>query len=356
MKKFIALLIVPFLFLVSCNKPKISEPNSKNENTASNKEVLNYTVKDFYPFKENVRLKYKGEGNEYADKDIYTDFIKENRIQIREVNPGTTSAKVVEIKDGELRLITTKSEFYYRDNIIDTANKEYEVLLKEPFKEGTSWNLPNGDKRYISSIDKEIEVPYGKYKAIEVTTEGKNYKNFDYYVKDIGLVKSLYSSDGMEVKSELEYVKDNVPVVQTVKFYHYNAATDKIVFVKNKLNFNTNDTVISQIEPYFKKSPAEELSPLINSDIKINKIFLDRSTNTVNVDFSDNFVKAMNVGGGVETSILTCITNTLCNYYNVDKAYITLGGKPYSSGHILLNEGETFKVDYNNISEYTKTK
>ena len=143
-------------------------------------------------------------------------------------------------------------------------------------------------------------------------------------------------------------------MVQTVKFYHYNAATDKIIFVKNKINFNTNDTVISQLEPYFKKSPSEELSPLINSNIKINKIFLDSSKNTANVDFSDNFVKAMNVGGGIEMSIITCITNTLCNYYNVDKACITLDGKPYSSGHFLLNEGETFKADYNNISEYIK--
>ena len=60
----------------------------------------------------------------------------------------------------------------------------------------------------------------------------------------------------------------------------------------------------------------------------------------------------MNAGGGLESAILKCITNTLGDYYNVDKVSITLNGKSYASGHIILNENETLKVDYNGISEY----
>ncbi|KAJ52791.1 hypothetical protein BD780_002084 [Clostridium tetanomorphum] len=357
MKKFILILLLPFVLLTSCNKPNTVEKdnNTKIENPASNKDVSKMEIKNYYPFKENVRLKYKGTGNEFAERSVYTDYISDNRIQLRVVNPGTTSAQVLEIKDGELRLITSKSEFYYRDNIINTENKEYEVLLKEPLVKGTSWNLPNGNKRYISDTEKEIETPYGKFKALEVTTESNEDKIFDYYAVDKGLVKTVFNGKGLEVITELESIQENTPVTQTVKFYYPNIVEDKIVSLKRTLNFNTNDDLKTVLEKNFKEVPDKNMSKLIMSDnIKINKIFLDAKTNTVNIDLSDNYVKEMNFGSASELATLKSITNTLGDYYNVDKVYITLGGKPYSSGHMLMKENETFKVDFTNISEYNK--
>jgi hypothetical protein len=57
----------------------------------------------------------------------------------------------------------------------------------------------------------------------------------------------------------------------------------------------------------------------------------------------------MNAGSGYEAMILQCITNTLGNYYNTDQVYITIEGKPYESGHIVMKKGETFKVNYDNV-------
>ncbi|WP_246582745.1 GerMN domain-containing protein [Clostridium mobile] len=351
-KRILSIFLIPTLLLVGCGKGKNNGDNKKPE--TSDKGTITYTIKDYYPFKENIKIKYKGTGNEFAEKTVFTDYIRGNKVQLRVVNPGTTSVQVMEIKDGELRLITSKGEYYHRDSIIDIENKDYEVLLKEPLIKGTTWSLPNGSKRFISDTEKEVETPAGKFKALEVTTENADYTSHDYYVLNKGLVKSIYKAKDMEVITTLESIEENVPVTQTVKFYYSDYAEDKIYFTNKTLEFNTNEDVKSVFEKELKKNLDTNISKLIGDEVSINKIYLDSNTNTARIDLSSNFVKEINAGAGYEMALLKCISNTLGNYYNVDKAIITLDGKPYSSGHISMKENEPIKVDYENVKEYKK--
>ncbi|WP_315117959.1 GerMN domain-containing protein [uncultured Clostridium sp.] len=351
-KKFLAILLIPALLLVGCGKGKNSGDNKKPE--TSDKGNIAYTIKDYYPFKENIKIKYKGIGSEFAEKTVFTDYIRGNKVQLRVVNPGTTSAQVLEIKDGELRLITSKEEYYHRDSIIDIENKNYEILLKEPLIKGTTWSLPNGSKRFVSDIEKEVETPAGKFKALEVTTENADYTSYDYYVLNKGLIKSIYKAKDLEVITTLESIEENAPVTQTVKFYYSDYAEDKIYFINKTLKFNTNDDVKAAFEKEFKENLNANITKLIGDKVSINKIYLDSNTNTAKIDLSSNFVKEMNAGSGYEMALLKCITNTLGNYYNVDKTTITLDDKPYSSGHISMKENEPIKVDYENVKEYKK--
>lgn len=351
-KNLFMIFLIPILLITGCGKGKdkdnITPPTSSNDNNTS------YTIKDFYPFKENIKMKYEGIGNEYAGRTVFTDYIKDNRIQIRVVTGGTTSAQVLEIEGGELRLITSKGEFYHRESIIDTENKDYEILLKEPLAQGTTWTLPNGSKRYISNLEKEIETPAGKFKALEVTTESTEHTSYDYYVLNKGFVQSVYKANDMEIITTLESIDENQPVVQTVKFYYPNYAEDKIYFTRKTLNFNTNEDIKSILEKNFKETPNENLNKLLGEKATINKVYLDSKSNTVKIDFSDNFVQEMNAGSGLEMAILKCITNTLGDYFNVDKAMITIGGKPYSSGHIYMKENETMKIELQDAIEFKK--
>ncbi|WP_125154677.1 GerMN domain-containing protein [Clostridium rectalis] len=358
MKKLVILCILPFLLLTSCSK---SNKPAKNENTSivsesdsksSNRTTSKYTIKDYFPFNENSKLTYKGSGSEYAQKNVFVDYIKNNKIQLRIVNPGTTAGEILEISNGELRLLDTKEEFYYRDDLTSIDNSKYEILLKEPLIKGTSWTLANGSKRYISDLNKEIFTPYAKYNAIEVTTESTESKSYDYYVLNVGLVKSLYKSKNMEVSTSLEKIEKNVPVSQTIKFYYPDYINNKIIYTKKTLNFNTNDKINPYFEKYFKETPNNNISQLINSNVKINKVSLNLKTNTVEIDFSDNLLNEKNSSSGLESSILQCITNTLADYYNVDKVYLTINNKPYTSGHISLKENEPLKINLNNTIEY----
>lgn len=64
-----------------------------------------------------------------------------------------------------------------------------------------------------------------------------------------------------------------------------------------------------------------------------------------------SLVSEMNAGAAYETMILQCITNTLGIYYGVKKVYLTVEGKPYSSGHIEMKKGVPFIVDLKDAVE-----
>jgi len=331
------------------NNPAV-EPKDNNANIGVNENTSNnakYTIKDIYPFNLNTLYTYEGKGNEYASFTVWVDYIKNDKIQLRKNNGGTEIANVLEYKNGELKLIYSKEETYYREDFTSKKPNTDEILLKEPIVKGTSWNVSNDRKRYISNINIDVDTPLGTFKAVEVTTEGKDFKDIDYYVPQKGLVKSLYTSKDMEVTSSLKKIQNNASLVQTVKFYYPNIDDDKLYYIDKNLTFKTNDITKFAFEKAFKESPNASLGKPLSPNAKINSLYLNNDT--VYVDFNKNFITEMNAGSGYESLILQSIVNTLGGYYGVDKVYITIENKPYSSGHIEMKKGEVFKVDTKNL-------
>ncbi|MEQ8156842.1 MAG: GerMN domain-containing protein [Clostridiaceae bacterium] len=350
MKKIICILMISlsFIFLFSCSKNNNNNNNgSQNNGGNGNGNATAYTIKDYYPFEENVRYDYTGSGNEYATFKVWVDYINNDRIQLRKNNGGTETVTVLENKNGELKSVFSRGETYYRENFTSKTEENGEVLLKEPLVKGTSWTLADGRKRYISAVD----VTVGSYKAIEVTTENNkdSSKNIDYYGLNAGLVKTVFKSGDSEVTSTLTNEQKDVSFEQNVRFYYPNGNDGKIYYTDKKLSFKTNDITRTVFETNFKQSPNNNLGKLIGPDVKIKSLYLNN--NVVYVDFSKELVPQMNAGSGYEASILQSITNTLGGYYNVTEVYITIEDEPYSSGHIAMNKGETFKVNTSNCVE-----
>jgi len=378
----IVLVIVTFFLLTGCNKEitsKIKIPKNTNntqtkdnsvqpkensvqpkeniaqpkENSAKPKEsnskktVSTTKIENYYPFEKNVKYSYVGDGNEYATYTVNVDYLKGDRQQLRVNNGGTEVVKVLENKYGQLRVIFSKGEIYYRENLTSQINNKPEILLKEPLTKGTSWTLSNGSKRSITNIKFTIKTPLASYKCIEVTTAEKESIVKNYYAPNIGLVKTIFSSNGSEITSTLNKMEKNVPFVQTVKFYYPNGYDSMNYASERKLSFNTNDITKKIFEKYFKEAPNKNVGKLISSNTTIKSLYLNKD-NMVYVDFSKEFTGEMNAGSGYESQILQCITNTLGDYYSVKNVYITVEGKPYSSGHILMKKGEAFIVDYKN--------
>jgi hypothetical protein len=355
MKKFLCFLfgITTVMTLTGCNilKPGNNTPSPASSSTpgptstASNSGAV-YHIKDYYPFKSNIKYTYEGKGNEYASYTVYVDYLTDSREQIRINNGGTETVKVLESKDGELRVGFLRAETYYRENLTGKNNDKADILLKEPLKRGTSWVLSDGSTRSITNTDVAISTPSGNYKCIEVTTPGKESTNKDYYALNAGLVKSVFIAGNggtdSEISSTLSKAEPNVPFVQTVKFYYPNAADDVNYSIERKLSFNTNDITKEVFRKYFKE-PVNNSGKLISENTRINYLYLN-ADGMVYVDFSKEFVTEMNAGSGYEGMILQCVTNTLGDYYGAGKVYITLEGKPYSSGHFQMKEGEAFTV------------
>lgn len=304
------------------------------------------TIQDYYPFSENKKYVYEGQGNEYASYIVFTDFIQDNRVQLRSNNGGTEQVKVLENKNGELTLLLSRGECYYRENFTQSPSTNGEIILKEPLTKGTTWTLPDSRKRSITNVDVEISTPLGKYKTLEVTTEGKEDKIIDYYAPQVGLVKSVFTSLGTEVSSTLSKIEENAAFTQSVKFYYPNINDDKLYYVEKKLSFLTNDITRTAFQNEFQNVPNAELGKVLSPNAKMKSLYLNKD-NMVYVDFSKEFVSEMNAGSGYESMILQSITNTLGQYYGVEKVYITIEGSPYSSGHIAMKKGEAFSVNLN---------
>jgi len=353
MKKYFVMLIT-FLLLLSfsgCfNKTALPQNNTANDTTQQANKQSQLTIKDVFPFQENIKYTYEGNGNEYASFTVYNDYIEGDRIQQRSNNGGTETVKVLENKDDQLSLILSKGESYYRENLIKNANTNGEVLLKEPLKKGTSWTLSDNRKRTISNENVSVNTPSGNYQALEVTTENNDDKTVDYYAPNVGLVKTEFISKGITISSTLAKMDKNVSLAQSVQFFYPNIQNDKLYSVKKTLSFHTNDITKQILEREYKNVPQGDLARVLSPNTKINSLYLN-ADGMVYVDFSKELVSEMNAGSGYESMILQSITNTLGIYYGVQKVYITVEGKPYASGHFEMKKGEAFQVNLKNSIE-----
>ena len=352
MKKLLLIisLLLSLVLLSSCANKDAVKPSGDNKLTPPVTKVELFTIKDYYAYKENTKYVYEGQGNEYASYTVFIDYKSGNRIQLRSNNGGTENVKVLENNDGELRILQSRGECYYRENFTQVPSSNGEILLKEPLVVGTSWTLADSRKRSITNLGVDITTPLGNYKTLEVTTEGKDGKTLDYYAPNIGLVKSVFTSNGQEVSSTLSKLETNVPFIQSVRFYYPNENVDKLSFVNKQLSFKTNDITKIIFENVFKDLPNGNSAKVLGPNVKIKSLYLNKD-NRAYIDFSKEFLSEMNAGSGYESLILQSITNTIGTYYGVDKVYITVEGNPYVSGHIVMKKGEFFTVNLTNSVE-----
>src|SRR5690554_1620765 len=104
---FISIILIISMIFSGCTR--IDEPNNDKQFNVDEKQP---TIKTYYPFKENMKKKYEGIGNEFAEQTTFIEFIQGNRAQIKIFNPGTVAVKVVEYNEGEIREIFSEGEFY----------------------------------------------------------------------------------------------------------------------------------------------------------------------------------------------------------------------------------------------------
>ncbi len=156
------------------------------------------------------------------------------------------------------------------------------------------------------------------------------------------------NSSNSEATTEKD-IEEDTEKKEVAKIYFYDVVSDKIVYINTNIKVN-DDASIALVEE-LKKSPNSEIPPSLASDIILNSTNLNNENSTITLDFSSNFIGSQNLGSGAESRNITAICNTFGSYYNVENVVITLDGKPYSSGHILMNPGEAFKVNLENTIE-----
>lgn len=364
--KRVFLIIFIGIMLTACGT-KVEQPNGSSTNATTDtvkpvpatttQTVAETKVSDYFAYAKDTHMVFKGTGNEYAGYETYVDYLKDNTVQVRNMNGGAVTISVFTIKDGALKKVfSPKGETYYLYDYTSSTNMD-EILIKEPIKVGTSWALANGDIRSITAIDKQVKTPLSDYTALEITTKSKDSTVKDYYVKNIGRVKSEYSSsDGsMTVMSELEKIEKGVPYKQTIRLYFPEFSKDRVVFIDREINTNTNEDMKSIFQKEIKTIPENsELANVLSPNTVILSIVVDDEKETVTVDFSSQLIKEMNAGSTFESMLIKSITNTFGNYYQKSKVIITVEGKPYESGHFAMKPGEYFTVKTDDVKEFGK--
>lgn len=341
MKKYWIGLFV-FMLLAGCTR-KAPAPNEEKI----------YGIVDYYPFRENTLYIYGGEGNEFAEKQVFFDYIQGNRAQLRVMNPGTVLAQVVEIGDGQLRRSISHEEQYHYENRLDREEEMTDILLMEPLQEGTAWTLVDGMERSITGVNVEIETPMGNYRALEVTTiMGEDAQQLDYYVVNVGHVKSIYKSGEYEILTVIEGIIQDQPLEQEMTFFYPPVEQEGNIYVERTILIETNEDILQVLEEQMKNPPAQDIRSSLSQNTKIIKITREEEKDLVLVDFNRALLEDMNVGSYGEEQVLQSIVNTFGTNYNVNNVYISVEGKPYQSGHFELREGEYFTVRMDNSKKY----
>ncbi len=307
------------------------------------------SVKDYFPFEGDVEYIFEGMGNEYATFTRTVDYIDGDRIQIRDNNGGTEIVKVIEADDNEISIVFSRAETYFRESFLKKDSGKPEILLKAPIEKGTTWTLPDGRVSKITGVDVTVKVPFGEYKAVEVTIDGTTGDTINYYAKGVGLVKTVYNPGTDEVSSSLKTVTKNKPYTRLMTFYVTNVDA-KLLRVNKEVTFKTNSITRIVLQDVYKAVGTEKNSNILSANTKINSLYLN-DDGMVYIDLSKEFVTEMNAGSEFEAMILQSVTNTFGDFYGETRVMLTVDDKTYESGHILLDENEYLKVDYSKVIE-----
>jgi hypothetical protein len=340
--RFTAALLLVFLLLTGCAEK--SQTDQPKDNTAGK-------IADFFPALENTKYIYEGAGNEFAGYDAYIDYASGDKVQQRIENGGTVMARVYEIKDGKLTLKLSKGEVYYRDNLLDRKGDTEEVMLMEPLAKGTSWTLKDGSKRTITGTNTVIATPMGSYPCIEVTTENSDGStSAQYYAKDVGLVKNVFSSGGEEVTSTLKSIEKDAARTQMIRLYFPDVKSGRIYYEEREVTFYTNDFTGKVFEAACRNAIKEGTGKTLSGEMLIKGLTLG-DDGTVRADFSASLTAETDAVPDYEVLILQCIADTLGYYFNSDRVILTVEGKPYQSKQVNMTEGQAIPVKLDGITE-----
>lgn len=325
------------------DKPNVEENEDKDEvKDPEPEDDGSIKVSSYYPIRKNVKYTYKGNGNEFAAYDRYTSYTDGGKVQYREENAGTVLAEIIEIEDGKVTRLLSRGEAYYQENLLrddvmeNLDTSETEVLLQEPIEEGNAWELSDGSERKITNLEALVNIPMGQYKALEVTTKGLDDSvSIDYYVEDIGLIKSVFKSEGMNITSTLKSIEEDAKITQEVKFFYPDIDDERLHYKEIDVDFKTDDIARVTLEKLYKNTLEDEDSVVLTKNTKINYLYLNYD-GMVYIDLSKEFLSEMNAGSGYEGKILESLAATFGTYYGADRVVLTIDGGDYESGHIVL--------------------
>ncbi|MEG0250629.1 MAG: GerMN domain-containing protein [Peptostreptococcus sp.] len=119
-----------------------------------------------------------------------------------------------------------------------------------------------------------------------------------------------------------------------ITYYTYDIDKDEMISHNKKQKDISVESIVNELVE----------SKVLQEGTKVNKAQVENKdgVKTLVVDMNQNFVD-FNQGSSEEMSQIQGFANSLIKSFNVDQVLLTVEGKPYSGGHVALNEGEMLK-------------
>lgn len=292
---------------------------------------MEFKSKDYFPATINSIYVYNGLGNNHLNFKKYISYADNDKFQIQFVSDEMKISNVYEYTKEGIKLNFSRSNINFIQNLLNIKNKFTDYIIREPIKQGNTWKLSDGSIRYISSVNSQVKTRLNLYSsALEITTLSKDCTiSIDYYVANIGLVKSIYYSDNLKLLvCELEDILLESPLPQDIRIYYPDKNLNSIWYCKRNINFYSNDDINIIFSKEFE-SPPKGLIPLINRSSKINKMYYDIINDTAYIDLSNDFLNISAFDTEYSSILFSAIYETIKCYYNTLNVYITLSGIDY---------------------------
>ena len=243
----------------------------------------------YFPIQPGLRWEYQGTGNEFA---TYTNECVRAQGDLAQFRgkSGTTTGSLFKVTNDAVTRLARK-ELAEDRNLLTLTPEENYVLLKAPVVPGTSW--ANGSEtRSIMSIGGVVDVPAGSFQdvvKVEVTTPGQTAKTYEYYARDIGLIRSEFGSGTTRVVSDLRlFAKGKVatpaPVVTQVPVGEAKAPPVRELIENPQVISQSADAmrvsfrVVRTYTPSTPGTPPVQTSDTIVVDLaKVNNVWTVRS-------------------------------------------------------------------------------
>lgn len=119
-----------------------------------------------------------------------------------------------------------------------------------------------------------------------------------------------------------------------ITYYTYDINTEKLTEHKQKADEVSVGNVI--------KALISEKVLQKGTDVNKAKVETVDGVRTLIVDVNDKFIN-FDLGSSAETLMLRSFTNSLIKTFKVEQVKLTVDGKSYSSGHIVIKDGEYLK-------------
>lgn len=167
-------------------------------------------VTAFFPITEGSKWHFEGRGNEFAEFTQTIAYKSDDQVQFNIVNPGTSSKAVYTVFQDAITRVLLISESYEDENLLETGFEANDntIIIKGPLKKDNLWKVPGGT-REIVEVNANVITPAGNFKdciKIKCLYEDSNSINYEYYQRNVGLVK-------------IEYIQDEYKVTSTLKEY-----------------------------------------------------------------------------------------------------------------------------------------